>query len=118
MSFINYTDVAISLDGASVFASSASINNSLSMSPVRAVGIKGAAGMIPDGPATAECSIDLVGGAGYTPKTDLSNAANCETALQQYKDDGLCRPRYGRRHQTHRNQFAPAYDGYYRSPTR
>jgi hypothetical protein len=81
MSFINYTDVAISLDGASVFASSASINNSLSMSPVRAVGIKGAAGMIPDGPATAECSIDLVGGAGYTPKTDLSNAANCETVV-------------------------------------
>ena len=81
MSFVNYTDVAVLLGGAKVFASSASINNTLSMSPVRAVGIKGAAGMIPDGPAGSECSIDLVGGGGYEPPSDLSDAKNCKVAV-------------------------------------
>lgn len=82
MSFTNYTDVNVGLGSATVFASSASMNSTLSMSPVRAIGVKGAAGMIPDGPAGGECSIDLVGGAGgYTPPTDLSDANNCKVAV-------------------------------------
>lgn len=82
MSFTNYTDVNIGLGSATVFASSASINSTLSMSPVRAVGVKGAAGMIPDGPAGGECSLDLVGGAGsYSPPLDLSDANSCKVAV-------------------------------------
>lgn len=84
MSFTNYTDVNVTLGSATVFASSASINSTLSMSPVRAVGVKGAAGMIPDGPAGGECSIDLVGGGGgYSPPSDLSdaNAAKVNVAV-------------------------------------
>lgn len=81
MSFVNYTDVAVKIDGASVYASSANINSTLSFSPVRSVGVKGAIGMVPDGPAGGEASIDLVGGAGYSPPTDLSDATKCKSVI-------------------------------------
>lgn len=82
MSFTNYTDVRVTLGGNSVFANSVSANSNLSLSPVRAVGIKGSAGMIPDGPAGGEVSLDMVGGAGgYSPPTDLSDANNCKVTV-------------------------------------
>lgn len=82
MSFVNYTDVSVTLDGSQVFASSVSASNTLSMSPVKSVGIQGSAGMIPDGPAGGEANIDMVGGAGgYSPPSDLSDASNCKVDL-------------------------------------
>lgn len=82
MAFTNYTDVEIKLDGSDVFASSASANSNLSMSAVRAIGIKGAAGMIPDGPAGGDVTLDMVGGAGgYSPPTDLSDADSCMVSV-------------------------------------
>jgi len=82
MSFVNYTDVGVKFDGNDVFAGSISANNSLSMSPVRGIGIQGSAGMVPDGPVTGEISIDMTGGAGgYVPKDDLSDADSCKVPV-------------------------------------
>lgn len=81
MSFTNYTDVAVSVGGASVYASSASISSNMSMSPVRAVGVKGALGMVPDGPAGGEASVDIVGGMGNPIGADLSDASAAKMAI-------------------------------------
>jgi len=82
MSFTNYTDVSVSLKGKDVFASSVSASSNLSLSPVRAIGIQGSAGMIPDGPAGGEVSLDMVGGAGgYEIPEDLTDATKCKTAV-------------------------------------
>ena len=82
MSFTNYTDVSVTLEGKEIFASSVSASSNLSLSPVRAIGIQGSAGMIPDGPAGGEISLDMVGGAGgYAIPADLTDASKCITAI-------------------------------------
>ena len=72
MSYTNYQNVAISIDGSRRYASSASISGEVSFSPVKAVGIKGSAGMVMDGPPMSNVSIDLIGGGGGQPSLDLS----------------------------------------------
>ena len=72
--FISYQNVAISIGGISnLFASSASMSNEVSFSSIRAVGIKGSAGMVMDGPPTSSVSIDAVGG---VPQPSYQLSAN------------------------------------------
>ena len=81
MAFTNYSDVSVSVAGASVYASSASVNSNLSMSPVRSIGVKGAIGMIPDGPAGGDATIEIVGGMANPIPEDLSDAAAAKIAI-------------------------------------
>ena len=72
--FISYQNVAVSIGGVSdLFASSASMSNEVSFSSIRAVGIKGSAGMVMDGPPSSSASIDAVGG---VPQPDLNMTGN------------------------------------------
>lgn len=82
-SFTNFSDVEVTVKGSPVYASSATVNSTMNLSPVRAVGVKGAIGMVPDGPAGGEASIDVVGGMANPINTEnLSDATKCGIGMQ------------------------------------
>ncbi len=77
----SYSDVHVSIGGVSLYASSAEIQASHQVSPVRSPGYKGSLGTIPSGPQQGSASFSFLGGSPEKPG-DFSNPDLIKTLIK------------------------------------